>query len=162
MVTPRESASAGIGAFQDATIVMLKPLYPARNICLTATICFAAGPTATPSSVNGKWTVTDVVAYSDVSGAIPEAKRLLGNVLSISTGQIEFAGERCRPHNGFSVHTVDTAPKRKNYYGINLEDTGLPQKTVLLDTDNCAAVFCMDAHRVVFGWDGVIMRTVRP
>ncbi|MGF6445866.1 hypothetical protein [Paraburkholderia youngii] len=140
----------------------LKPLYLALAICLTATTCFAAGPTTTPSSFNGKWTVTDVVGYSDVSGGIPEAKRLLGKVLSISTDQIEFAGERCRPHGGFSVRTVDTAPKIKDYYGINLGDTGLPQKTLLLDSDNCAAVFRMDAHRVVFGWNGVIVRAVQP
>ncbi|MGF6855363.1 hypothetical protein [Paraburkholderia sp. CI3] len=140
----------------------LKPIYLALIICLTATTCFAAEPTATPSSFNGKWTVTDVVGYSDVSGGIPEAKKLLGEVLSISTSQIEFAGERCRPHDGFSVHTVDTAPKLKDYYGINLQDTGLPAKTLLLDSDNCAAIFRMDAHRVVFGWDGVIVRAVRP
>ncbi|MBB5501847.1 hypothetical protein [Paraburkholderia sp. MM5384-R2] len=140
----------------------LKPLYLALIICLTATTCFAAEPTATPSSFNGKWTVTDVVGYSDVSGGIPEAKKLLGEVLSISTGQIEFAGERCRPHGGFNVRTVNTAPKLKDYYGINLEDTGLPPKTLLLDSDNCAALFRMDAHRVVFGWDGVIVRAVKP
>ncbi|NVI05922.1 hypothetical protein FSB64_19575 [Paraburkholderia sp. JPY454] len=103
-----------------------------------------------------------MVGYSDVSGGIPEAKRLLGTVLSISTDQIEFAGERCRPHGGFSVRTVDTAPKLKGYYGINLDDTGLPQKTLLLDSDNCAAIFRMDAHRVVFGWNGVIVRAVQP
>ncbi|SMG59959.1 hypothetical protein [Paraburkholderia susongensis] len=141
---------------------MFKALCPALLVCLAATTCFAAEPTTAPSSFNGKWTVTDVVGYSDISGGIPEAKRLLGKVLNISSGQIEFAGERCRPHDSFSIRTVDTAPTLKDYYGINLEDTGLPSKTLLLDSENCTAVFRMDAHRVVFGWDGVIMRAVRP
>ena len=142
--------------------MMPKSLYPLLVICLVATTCFAEGPTISASSFSGKWTVTDVVGYSDVSGGIPEAKRLLGKVLSISTGQIEFAGERCLPHGGFRAHAVETGPTLKNYYGINLEDTGLPEKTVLLDSDNCAAVFRMDAHRVVFGWNGVIVRAVKP
>ncbi|NML30326.1 hypothetical protein HHL14_05725 [Paraburkholderia sp. G-4-1-8] len=103
-----------------------------------------------------------MVGYSDVSGGIPEAKRLLGKVMRISGGQIEFAGERCRPREGFRVRTVDTAPKLEDEYGINLEDTGLPPKTLLLDGESCAAVFRMDAHRVVFGWNGVIVRAVKP
>jgi hypothetical protein len=110
----------------------------------------------------GKWTVTDVVGYADTSGGVPEAKTLLGKVLTVTNGQIEFAGERCAPNGGFNVSTVETAPKLRDYYGVVPEDVGLPAKTALLDSSNCTAVFRLDAHRVVFGWDGVVLRAIKP
>lgn len=141
---------------------MLKAISTGLVLGLATNACIAQEPTGIASSFEGQWTVTDVVGYSDVSGGIPEAKMLLGKTLRISADEIEFAGQRCRPHGGFVARSVETAPKLKDYYGINREDTGLPQTTLLLDSPNCTPVFRVDQHRIVFGQDGVILRAIRP
>ncbi|MFM0729330.1 hypothetical protein PQQ52_02385 [Paraburkholderia sediminicola] len=139
-----------------------------HRICASVALCFFASlisaKAAEPSvsDFQGKWTVTDVVGYGNTSGGIPEARKLLGQVLNISPAGIEFSGERCRPHQGFRVGIVDTASRLKDDFGINLEDTGLPARTALLDSANCTAVYRMDGRRVLFGWDGVVLRAVRP
>ncbi|GAB7535739.1 hypothetical protein [Burkholderia sp. 3C] len=109
----------------------------------------------------GSWVVQDVVGYSDTSGGPPEAKRLLGKTIKIAKNEIDFDGQQCQPSDGFTVSTVDTAPKLLDYYQIAVADAGLPQKTLLLDSSACAPIFRMDSHRIVFGWDGVIMRAVK-
>lgn len=129
-------------------------------LCLFASLSSAQATAPSIGDFQGKWTVTDVVGYGNTSGGIPEAKKLLGKVLSISAGGIEFSGERCKPHK-ISVATVDTASRLKDDFGINLEDTGLPARTALLDSSNCTAVYRMDEHRVLFGWDGVVLRAVK-
>ncbi|MFM0282363.1 hypothetical protein P0D75_30575 [Paraburkholderia sediminicola] len=139
-----------------------------HRICASVALCFfvsltsanAAEPSV--SDFQGKWTVTDVVGYGNTSGGIPEARELLGKVLNISPTSIEFSGELCRPHQGFRVGVVDTASRLKDDFGINLEDTGLPETTEVLDSANCTAVYRMDERRVLFGWDGVVLRAVRP
>lgn len=129
-------------------------------LCLFASLSSAQDAAPSVSDFQGKWTVTDVVGYGNTSGGIPEAKRLLGKVLSISPAGIEFSGERCKPRK-VSVAMIDTASRLKDDFGINLEDTGLPARTVLLDSSNCTAVYRMDEHRVLFGWDGVVLRAVK-
>ncbi|WP_186152054.1 hypothetical protein [Burkholderia gladioli] len=117
---------------------------------------------ANPSNVFvGAWVVQDVVGYSDTSGGPPEAKRLLGKTIKIARDSIDFDGQRCQPSDGFTISTVDTAPKLLDYYQIRVTDAGLPQKTVLLDSASCAPIFRMDARRIVFGWDGVILRAIK-
>lgn len=129
-------------------------------LCLFASLSTAQATAPSVGDFQGKWTVTDVVGYGNTSGGIPEAKKLLGKVLSISAGGIEFDGERCKPHK-VGVTMVDTASRLKDDFGINLEDTGLPANTALLDSSNCTAVYRMDEHRVLFGWDGVVLRAVK-
>ncbi|ATF90536.1 hypothetical protein [Burkholderia gladioli] len=109
----------------------------------------------------GAWVVQDVVGYSDTSGGLPEAKRLLGETIKIAKDRIDFDGQRCQPSDGFTISTVDTAPKLLDYYQIDVTDAGLPNKTLLLDSASCAPIFRMDARRIVFGWDGVILRAIK-
>lgn len=136
-----------------------------RRVCLVGLFLASCSASSwaqdSSASFQGRWTVTDVVGYADTSGGVPEAKKLLGKVLTVTNGYIEFAGERCTPNGGFNVATVETAPKLRDYYGVVPEDVGLPVKTALLDSSNCTAVFRLDAHRVVFGWDGIVLRAIK-
>jgi hypothetical protein len=138
---------------------MLKRLGAGVALCLFASVSSAQA--ASVSDFQGKWTVTDIVGYASTSGGIPEAKELLGKVLRISPGIIEFAGERCKPHQGFNVSVVDTASRLKDDFNIDIGDTGLPVRTAVLDSSNCTAVYRMGDHRVLFGWDGVVLRAIR-
>lgn len=117
----------------------------------------------TPSAAEfaGKWVVTDVVSYSPVSAGIPEARRILGKILTISPTRIEFNNQNCTPHNGFVVSEVDSAAKLKELYDVYPPDVGLPARTALLDSANCTAVFRMADNRVAFGWNGVMVRAIR-
>ncbi|MFM0419716.1 hypothetical protein [Paraburkholderia aromaticivorans] len=50
----------------------------------------SAAQTKSPSVGDfvGKWVVTDVVDYSDISGGIPEAKRILGKTMTITPSRL--------------------------------------------------------------------------
>jgi hypothetical protein len=130
---------------------------------------FATGSMAQPQQpaapawdFAGHYVVTDIVGYGDVSGGPPEAKRLLDRVLTISAKSIDFSGERCKPSAGFQIKEVETAPALQEYYGgVTPVDVGLGPKALLLDSENCTHVFRMDEYRVVFGWDGIVVRAIR-
>ncbi len=116
---------------------------------------------ATPHAFYGTWTVTDVVGYSDISDGIPAARRLLGQKITITRREITFDGDTCRPHAGFTVTSVDTASKLQSTYQVNRTDTGLPPRTLFLDSaEGCGGIFRMDAHRILFGRFGVVVRAV--
>ncbi|WP_244306069.1 hypothetical protein [Paraburkholderia lacunae] len=101
------------------------------------------------------------MAYSTISAGIPEAKRILGQVLTISPKGIEFSNQNCTPHDGFLVSEVDSAAKLKELYDVYPPDVGLPARTTLLDSANCTAVFRMADNRIAFGWNGVMVRAMR-
>jgi hypothetical protein len=127
---------------------------------------FAAGAMAgqTASAIGdfgGKYVVTDIVGYSDTSGGLPAAKKLLGETLVISPEAIDFSGDHCVPNTGFHVKRVVTEPLLKKYYGVPRADVGLPAKTTVLDSGNCVPVFRMDKYRVLLGSDGVVVRAIR-
>ena len=109
----------------------------------------------------GRFVVTDIVGYDNVSGGIPEAKRLLGKTLVISSDAIEFDHDRCRPAKGFRIIEVEASHALMKEYAVNAGDVGLSGKTLLLDSDDCAPVFKMDSRRIIFGWNGVIVRAIR-
>jgi hypothetical protein len=54
-----------------------------------------------------------------------------------------------------------SATKLKELYDVYPPDVGLPARTTLLDSANCMAVFRMADNRVVFGWNGVMVRAIR-
>lgn len=109
----------------------------------------------------GKWVVTDVVDYTDVSGGIPEAKRLLGKTLTITPKSISFDNEPCTPDPGFTVSDVDTQSELDKEFSLRVNETGLPVRSTLLESDNCFPVFLTSVkNKVVFGWNGVIVRAV--
>jgi len=110
----------------------------------------------------GKWTVYDVVGYSEISAGVPEAKRLLGKVMTIAKNRIDFDDEKCTPDNGFVVDVVDTSSKFEENYGrFYIPDLGLPTRTILLDSKNCTPVFKLRDNVIVFGQDGVIFRAYK-
>ncbi|MFM0067293.1 hypothetical protein [Paraburkholderia aspalathi] len=141
-----------------------------RQLCAAVALILATAPTdaqegasaVRPSAAGfaGKWVVTDVVSYSTISAGIPEAKRILGKVMTISATRIEFNNQNCTPHDGFVVSEVDSAAKLKELYDVYPPDVGLPARTTLLDSANCTAVFRMADNRVVFGWNGVMVRAI--
>ncbi|AEA60119.1 hypothetical protein [Burkholderia gladioli] len=139
----------------------MKKLKSTLFLCVIAASANAHAASPATNPFVGSWVVQDVVGYSDTSGGPPEAKRLLGKTIKIAKNKIDFDGQRCQPSDGFTVSTIDTAPKLLDYYQVAISDTGLPSKTMLLDSSSCAPVFRMDAHRIVFGWDGIIMRAIR-
>jgi hypothetical protein len=124
-------------------------------------ISFAQQSTSPMSDFVGRWVVTDVVGYGDVSGGMPEAKRLIGKVLVISNTGIDFDRQNCKPTKGLRVVEVETGPVLEKYYGITTADAGLPAKTMLLDSDACVPVFRLDEQRIVLGWNGVVVRAVK-
>jgi hypothetical protein len=124
--------------------------------------CIAQQPASPIGSFGGRYMVTDIVGYGDISGGEPAAKKALGKVLTISADSIDFDGEHCAPNKGFKVRKVKTAPLLLEYYGtVTPVDVGLSANALLLDSENCTHVFRMDNHRVVFGWDGVVVRAIR-
>lgn len=126
-----------------------------------ATVCAAQTPHATINDFVGNWVVTDVVDYTDVSGGIPEAKRILGMSMRITPKSMSFDKETCTPNTGFTVKEVDTLSELTKQFGLRINETGLPTRTVFVDSDNCFAVFRMDDRKIVFGWDGIIVRAIR-
>ncbi|MEQ5839123.1 hypothetical protein N0A02_06680 [Paraburkholderia acidicola] len=140
-------------------------LYAALVLTLAAQLSDAQTPasSAQPSAADfaGKWTVTDVVSYSTISSGIPGAKRILGKVLTITPTHLNFGGQDCKPNEGFNVSEVDSAAKLKELYDVYPPDVGLPARTTLLDSANCAAVFRLRDNVVVFGWDGVMVRAIK-
>ena len=126
-----------------------------------ATTCAAQTPRATITDFVGNWVVTDVVDYADVSGGIPEAKRILGMTMRITPNSISFDKETCKPNTGFIVKEVDTRSELAKQFDLRVNETGLPEKTFFVDSDNCFAVFRMNEHKIVFGWDGIIVRAIR-
>jgi len=142
-----------------------------RQLCAAVALLLTAGQSnaqagasaakLSAAGFSGKWVVTDVVSYATISAGIPEAKRILGKVLTISPTRIEFNGQNCTPHGGFVVSEVDSATKLKALYDVYPPDVGLPARTTLLDSANCTAIFRMTDNRVVFGWNGVMVRAIR-
>ncbi|MGF6815176.1 hypothetical protein OKW33_001982 [Paraburkholderia atlantica] len=132
--------------------------YVALTLTASASVCAAQTPHATINDFIGNWVVTDVVDYADISGGIPGAKRILGMTMTITPQSMSFDSETCKPNTGFTVKRIDTLSALKNQFGLRVNETGLPATTVVVDSDNCFAVFRMDAHRIVFGWDGIIVR----
>lgn len=132
-------------------------------LALTAwtTVCAAQTPHAKINDFVGNWVVTDVVDYTDVSGGIPEAKRILGMTMKITPKSMSFDKETCTPNTGFTVREVDTLTELTKQFDLRVNETGLPEKTAFVDSDNCFAVFRMDDHKIVFGWDGIIVRAIR-
>ncbi|KRE90760.1 hypothetical protein ASG87_01090 [Frateuria sp. Soil773] len=130
---------------------------------LALSISFACGAQTPPTSADfrGRWQITDIVGYGDISGGLPEAKNLIGKVMTITTDRIAFGKESCTPHRGFKVTEVETALLLDKYYGVSPADVGLPMHTALLDSDNCTPVFRLDEHRIVFGRDGIVVRAFR-
>ncbi len=129
---------------------------------MTTTICMAQQ--TTPPLINkfvGKYVITDIVGYAEISAGVPEAKRVLGKVISISSEMVNFDNERCKPKGGFKVSEVETTPVLKDYYDITTVDAGLSAKALLLDSSNCTPVFLMDEYRIVFGSNGVVVRAIR-
>jgi len=126
--------------------------------------CLAQSSHSSADDFRGRYVVTDVVGYTDISGGVADAKKALGQVLVISDNAIDFdQGYHCVPNNGFKIKRVNTAVLLKEEYGgITIRDTGLPAKTLMLYSDNCIRVFRMDNYRVVTGANGgVIVRAVR-
>jgi len=110
----------------------------------------------------GNWIVSNVVDYAEVSGGIPEAKRLLGKYLIISKNKINFDNESCRPKKGFVVRLVDADEALTHYYGsIYRPGTGLSEKIFSLESSNCLPVFMIDDQSIVFGWHGVMLRAYK-
>jgi len=110
----------------------------------------------------GKWTVNDVLGYSEISGGVSEAKRLLGKILSISENKIVFDNEVCTPKSGFSINSVDTAPRfNKDYGKFYIPELGLPKKSLVLDSAECISIYKSSEYSVTFGWDGVILRAYK-
>ena len=131
-------------------------------LALTVTaICVARQPLSFMGDFRGRYVVDEIVGYADISGGEPTARRLLGQVLVISPNAIDFDGDHCEPNSGFRIKRIKTAPILKNYYGVTLRETGLPARTLLLDSNNCVAVFQMNKYRVVLGSDGVVVRAIR-
>jgi hypothetical protein len=142
--------------------MMQRNMLIAALVFATATTCLAQlPPSPTDDFFKGRWIVTNVIGYGDISGGRSEAKKLIGKVLSILTDGMYFDKEYCKPNRGFMISEVETAPVLVKYYRIHPTNTGLPARTFLLDSDNCTPVFRMDEHRIVFGWDGVVVRATR-
>ncbi|MBB5456676.1 hypothetical protein HDG32_001862 [Paraburkholderia sp. CI2] len=136
--------------------------YVALTLTASASVCAAQTPPhATINDFIGNWVVTDVVDYADISGGIPEAKRILGMTMTITPQSMSFDSETCKPNTGFTVKRIDTLSALKKQFDLRVNETGLPATTVVVDSDNCFAIFRMDAHRIVFGWDGIIVRAIR-
>lgn len=126
-----------------------------------SSVCAAQASHTTINDFLGKWVVTDVVDYADISGGIPEAKRILGMTMKIAPNAISFDKQTCKPNSGFTVREVDTLSELAKQFDLHVNETGLPVRTISLGSDNCFAVFRMDDQRIVFGWDGIIVRAVR-
>lgn len=141
--------------------MVLRKMIGCVVLCRAAPSSFAESE-PTISSFTGKWLVSNVVDYAEVSGGIPEAKNLLGKYLIISRNKINFDDESCRPKNGFIVSLVDADEELAHYYGlIYRPGTGLLDKAFLLRSSNCLPVFMIDDQSIVFGWHGVILRAFK-
>ncbi|APA85370.1 hypothetical protein BJG93_08235 [Paraburkholderia sprentiae WSM5005] len=132
-------------------------------LALTTWISVSAAetPHAAINDFVGNWVVTDVVDYADISGGVPEAKRILGMTMKITPRSMSFDNETCKPNTGFTVKQIDTLSELNKQFELRVNETGLPATSVVVDSDNCFAVFRMDAHRIVFGWNGIIVRAIR-
>jgi hypothetical protein len=136
-------------------------LYAALALATWVSVCAAQTSHATINDFVGDWVVTEVVDYADISGGIPEAKRILGMTMKITPQSMSFDNETCEPNTGFIVKEIDTISELTKQFGIRVNETGLPATAAFVDSDNCFAVFRMDAHRIVFEWDGIIVRAIR-
>lgn len=130
-------------------------------LALTASFACGAQTSPAPQDFKGRWQITDIVGYGVISGGLPEAKELIGEVVTITAKSISFGKDACTSSHDFKASEVDTAPALDKYYGVTRGDTGLPARTQLLDSDNCAPVFQLDKDRVVLGHDGIVVRASR-
>jgi hypothetical protein len=137
------------------------PLVVAIALSASAGLCNAQPKKPSVSDFFGKWVVTDIVGYGDISGGVPEAKHVLGLVLTISPKGIDFDKDRCTPNGAFFVSEIDTAAKLKEFFNEPLSDTSLPARTTMLDSTNCTPILRMDETRILFGWNGVVVRAVQ-
>lgn len=113
------------------------------------------------SALEGSWVVTEIVGYADTSGGTPEAKRLLGMKLTIGKDRLSFDKQSCQPRGGFLFEEVDSAPSLEENYGINLRDSGVAARSKLLHSPNCIPVYLLGERRLLFGWNGVVVRATR-
>lgn len=134
------------------------------GVTVALAVCVSSGYAQTQqASIKdfvGKWVVTDIVDYSDISDGVPGAKRVLGEVMTITPKSIHFENQTCAPHDGLAVRDVDTQTELNAEYGLRTNETGLPPRTALLGGGNCFAVFKKSASMIVFGWKGVVVRAV--
>lgn len=156
-----ESSPARVRAFSTRYSMKVTSLVVAIALGACAGLCNAQPKKTAVSDFFGKWVVTDIVGYGDISGGIPEAKHVLGLVLTISPKGIDFDKDRCTPNGAFSVSEIDSAAKLKEYFNESLVDTGLPARTAMLDSANCIEIFRVDETRLLFGWNGIVVRAVQ-
>lgn len=141
--------------------MMLHKILMVILLCFSISPCFAERKPSIDDFI-GKWTVYDVVGYSEISAGVPEAKRLLGKVMTIAKNRIDFDDEKCTPEGGFVVDVVDTSSKFDENYGkFYIPDLGLSPRSILLDSENCMPVFKLRDNVIVFGQDGVIFRAYK-
>jgi len=121
----------------------------------------AKQPSPSTRGFHGRYFIDEIVGYEQVSGGIPEAKRLLGKTLVISANSIDFDGDDCKPDGGFKISEIETGTALLKIYGLNYLDAGLPAKTLLLNSDECSPVFRVNKYQILFGWNGVVVRAIR-
>lgn len=134
---------------------------------VSSTLSMAASAADVPSTPSvkdfkGRYVVTDVVGYLEISGGVPLARDSLGKVLTISDKDLSFSKYPCKPHSGFSVKEVETASKLDELYGeVTPLEVGLGPKAPLLDSQNCIQIFKVRDNMVLFNWNGVLLRATR-
>jgi hypothetical protein len=123
--------------------------------------CVAQQNIPSTGDFSGRFVIDEIVGYDDVSGGIPQARKLLGKSIVISKKEIAFDGDRCNPANGFKISEVETEAAIKELFGVTASDAGLASRTKLLTGENCLPIFKRDEYQIVFDVDGIIVRAIR-
>jgi len=123
--------------------------------------CVAQQSIPSTNDFSGSFIIDEIVGYDDVSGGVPQARKLLGKSIVISEKGIVFDGDRCNPTNGFKISVVETEAAIKELFGVTASDAGLASRTKLLTGENCLSIFKRDEYQIVFDVDGIIVRAIR-
>lgn len=123
---------------------------------------FADGaPASSIKDFVGTYEIENIVSYSEVSGGVPAARKLLGTTIVITPNAIDFNGDHCQLED-VTIKEVDSKSKVLEVFGpMTLLELGLTNKSLFLDNARCTQVFRMDKYRILFAEDGVVVRAFR-
>lgn len=108
----------------------------------------------------GQWRLTAAIDFAEVASLDErEAKRMVGNTLTISRKQLRLGKEVC-PSPNFASQRVEPRLYLDKHYRASAAKLGLPNPVTVVHL-NCTAAFIKNRDHLVIFWDGWFFDAVR-
>jgi hypothetical protein len=150
------------------TLIPRLILLKARTLIIIATIPVTAFPALQVNaageyrdrSVIGKWKVTSVLDFAEVSALDnKDAKLLVGKILTISPNKVQL-GSRVCSRSEFWAERVEPKLDLREKAHASAANLGLPNPVIVVEL-SCAHVYIKNRNRIVLAWDGAFFDAVR-